>query len=95
MKPTDLIGKQIYGFKFPNNYFNGLSYISSMDEYINKIGTIVFYEKHSGHYRVKFENGVYWWYPGELLQEYLVNDEKENFSTEYINELFKKIKQNV
>lgn len=93
MEPKNLIGKQIYGFKFLNNYFNGLPYNNLMDDYINKIGTIVRYNKYSEQYVVKFEDGAHWWYPEEPLQEYLVNDEKENFNTEYINELFKKIEQ--
>lgn len=65
----DLIGKRVEGFSFELEYPN--DYVSEMDEYIGVEGTI---EKvnEDGYCRVGFEDGEYWHYPVEFINEHLI-----------------------
>lgn len=83
----DLLGEQMYGFKFKSRIF----YSQNMNKHVGKIGTII--EQH--HYddtnlygcRVEFENGEVWSYPYLEVLEHLVDDKKP------IEEIILNIKQ--
>lgn len=73
----DLLGKQVYGFKFRNS---NLHYSPSMDIHIGKIGTIMHYyndETDNIEYcTVEFENGENWSYLYPEILNHLVDDER-------------------
>ena len=71
----ELIGKQVYGFRFKKS---SLHYSPSMDVHIGKIGTIIEYyndEMDDIEYStVKFKNGECWCYPYPEILNHLVDE---------------------
>jgi hypothetical protein len=66
-----VIGKKIKGFKFEETH--NLGYNQKMDNYIDKIGTIIQYEESDDTYRIEFEDNEYWHYPAQLVEEIIGN----------------------
>jgi hypothetical protein len=88
---NDLVGKQVYGFKFKKS---SLYYSPSMEQHVGKIGTIISYDRYEDGngddvhtFRVEFENGKCWSYPYPEILEHLVNDERT------VDELLTQMKQ--
>lgn len=87
MKEKELIGKEVYGFKFPDGK-DGIHWITNgdMDKLIGQIGVIKKYSQNGKSVWVKFPNSTrnaksyYWWYPVSMISEHLVkNQETEIF----------------
>lgn len=69
MKKEELIGKKVYGFKFPDGYAE-LSYLEAMNHFIGKIGVINSVDRTS--VKVVFPMSDHssrndWWYPKSLV----------------------------
>lgn len=69
----NLIGRKVKGFKF-----EGPRYSPKMDNYIGKVGVITVAWGGEGVYRVDFEDGDFWNYPAEEIEQHIV---KENLVT--------------
>ena len=71
----ELIGKEIYGFRFKRL---DLHYSPSMDIHIGKIGTIIEYcndeTDNIEYFTAKFENGEAWSYPYPEILDHLVDE---------------------
>lgn len=65
----DLVGKQVYGFKFKKS---SLHYSPSMDIHIGKIGTIE--HQDDDMCNVRFKNGEIWCYPYPEILDHLVDE---------------------
>jgi predicted RNase H-like HicB family nuclease len=75
MKKEELNGKKVRGFRFDHKKLKRLQYIPKiMDNYIGKIGVIEEYNIIFDSYRVKFENGMSYHYPAELIEQHLVEE---------------------
>ena len=85
MKPTDIIGKQIIGFKFEG----GPGWNSEMYSHIGEIGTII-KETHKW-YSVKFPSGPKWSFPYPEILDHLVEEEEEEQTIEQILNNIKKL----
>lgn len=82
----ELLKKKILGFKFKSDEY--ISYVPKMDEYIGKEGIIV--GRDDRDYEVKFSNEKKWWYPGNEIENHLIEtDLLEDFD---LDEIFKQIK---
>lgn len=65
----ELTGRKVEGFKFEEPF----DYVYEMDEYIGAPGEIIAHEIFAGYeyYEVEFNDGESWYYPAELIEEYL------------------------
>lgn len=71
MEKKNLIGKKVRGFKFTTS--SELAYTSSMDGYEECAGEIIGVNEVS--VKVQFEDGRYYWYPLDQIEQHLVKDE--------------------
>ena len=72
MNENFLIGKEIIGFKFPDNT-NNIHYISMMDFNIGKRGKIT--KVWNEGCFVKFKNKSMWAYPISLIKDNLIENQ--------------------
>ena len=83
----DLIGKEIYGFRFEES--NELHYSANMNKFINEVGVIKDYDYNLDAYEIIFNNDKgTWWYPANMVEEHLVKE----ISNEELKTLFNTIK---
>jgi hypothetical protein len=62
-----LFDRQVYGFKFESNE---VRFADDMNKYIGEVGIITRTDERCAC--VRFSDGVEWWYPLRLIEDYLV-----------------------
>lgn len=62
-------GKKVIGFKYETSE-DGLEWDARMDKHIGEIGTVII--QHNNAVGIKFENSRHWYYPIELIDDYLI-----------------------
>ena len=87
MKKKELVGKEVYGFKFPSGT-DGIFWNPNgdMEKLIGQIGTIKRYSLDDKSVWVAFPKSIQninshiWWYPVSMISEHLLeNQETEIF----------------
>jgi hypothetical protein len=74
MKKEELIGKKVRGFRFEGTISVNYMYLK-MHKYVGKVGVIEEYNVQFDSYIVKFEDGMSYHYPAELIEHHLVVEE--------------------
>lgn len=83
MKKEDLIGKKVKGFEFEKTRAV-FCYINPMSLYNERIGVIEEFVK-VDYVRVRFEDGIAWIYPIELVYDHLVGEDYEKERKEILD----------
>jgi hypothetical protein len=87
------IGTRIYGFEFEDKIYNKgkLRFNPDMNDYIGLIGEIINYDKDANTYQIQFNNGVGWYYPGELIEQHVLIKKDKTYTRDEVIELLNKL----
>lgn len=67
MNKEELIGTEMIGFRFDGEEYHSIGYTEEMDEYIDQIGEIMYYDEENDFFEVRFGDDESWFYPAELV----------------------------
>ena len=79
MKKEELIGKEVYGFKFPDGHA-GLSYPEAMNNFVGKVGIVWDTDERSVKVifpKSRHRERNYWYYPKSMVIVNLVTEASE------------------
>ena len=83
MKKEELVGKEVYGFKFPGGHA-GLSYPEAMNHFVGKVGIV--WDTDERSVKIIFPKSRHserncWWYPKSMVIANLVTEPSEEKET--------------